>query len=103
MALSYNLAYQEIILVHPTRRQNLLANNTLLSGTSENESYSFCFDPATKPYVPQRLIRKADQWARDKWQRRPPPCTTCNVAQASKPSKGLECSIGANNHLLHDQ
>ena len=33
MALSYNLSYQEIISVHPTRRQ------TQHSGTSENESY----------------------------------------------------------------
>ena len=39
MTLGYNLAYQEIISVHPTRRQIFLANHTLLSGTSENESY----------------------------------------------------------------
>ena len=39
MTLSYNLAYQEIISVHPTGVRFLLANHTLLSGTSENESY----------------------------------------------------------------
>ena len=39
MSLSYNLAYQEIILVHPTRRQIFAGYHTLLSGTSENESY----------------------------------------------------------------
>ena len=39
MTLSYNLAYQEIILVHPTRRQIFAGYHTLLSGTSENESY----------------------------------------------------------------
>ena len=62
--------------------------------------YSSCFDPATKPYVPQRLIRKACQWARDKWQRRPPPCSVL-LAQAS--SNSQQYSIGATNHLLHDQ
>ena len=39
MTLSYNLAYQEIISVHPTRRQILLANRTLLSTISETLSY----------------------------------------------------------------
>ena len=38
MTLSYNLAYQEIILVQGVRF--LLANHTLLSGTSETQSYS---------------------------------------------------------------
>ena len=64
------------------------------------DSRIFCFDPVTKPYVPQRLIRKADQWARDKWQRRPPPCSIL-LAQAS--SNSQQYSIGATNHLLHDQ
>ena len=44
MTLSYNLAYQEIISVHPTRF--LLANHTLLSGTSENESYTLFKTPS---------------------------------------------------------
>ena len=41
MTLSYNLAYQEIILVHHTLQgvRFLLANHTLLSGTSETLSY----------------------------------------------------------------
>ena len=40
MTLSYDLAYQEIILVHPTRRQIFAGkNHTLLSGTSETQSY----------------------------------------------------------------
>ena len=40
MALSYNLGYQESISVHPTRRQNFLANHTRISPTSENDSYT---------------------------------------------------------------
>ena len=39
MALSYNLGYQEIISVHPTRRLIFAGKPTPLSGTSENESY----------------------------------------------------------------
>ena len=41
LTLSYNLAYQEIILVHPTRRQIFTCFTllTLLSGTSETFSY----------------------------------------------------------------
>ena len=39
MALSYNLGYQESILVHPTRRPIFAGNHTRLSPTSENESY----------------------------------------------------------------
>ena len=45
MTLSYNLAYQEIILVHPTRRQIFAGKpywvwHTLLFGTSETFSYT---------------------------------------------------------------
>ena len=39
MTLSYNLAYQETILVHLTRRHILLAKQTLLFTTSETFSY----------------------------------------------------------------
>ena len=50
MALSYNFAYQEIISVHPTRRQIFAANHTLLSGTSENESYISACSVGKKTY-----------------------------------------------------
>ena len=40
MTLSYNLAYQEFILVHPTSRQIFAGKHTLLSGTSESQSYA---------------------------------------------------------------
>ena len=40
MTLSYTLAYQEIIQWVLQGVRFLLANNTLLSGTSESESYS---------------------------------------------------------------
>ena len=54
MALSYNLVYQEIISVHPSRRQIFAG----LSGTSENESYMvigqarFSIDAETAEDVP---------------------------------------------------